>query len=144
MKPQDEELCNIKEEDVGEEVQFKIDKDSFRGPFKCHGKKTRLVEKKMSHHGIDFTYSAWCCMKCRKEYLDFEQAARLEKFWVIKKLLEDNLIAIERNMNFDGRSCFFRLPKEMAKGLHKGDVAGIKLLSPDGKMFLVEIKGRAS
>ena len=61
---------------------------------------------------------------------------------IIKKLLEDNLIAIERNMNYDGKIFFFRFPKELINNLRKEDLAEIKLLTPDGKMFLVEINWR--
>ena len=58
----------------------------------------------------------------------------------MKKLLEDNLISIERNMNYDGKAYFFRFPKELTQDVHKNDLVDIKLLTPDGKMFLVEIK----
>ena len=138
----DELYSNIKEEDLGEEVKFEIDKDAFKGgvPFKCHGKNTILINKKISHGGMDFAYNVWQCKKCKKEYLDFEQAKRYEKFLIMKKLLEDKLITIERNMNFDGKTYFFRFPKELTHDLHKDDLVDIKLLTPDGKMFLVEIK----
>lgn len=136
----DELYSNIKEEDLREEVEFEIDKDAFKGPFECHGKKTILIDKKISYGNLEFTYSVWQCKKCKKEYLDFEQGRRYEKFLIIKKLLEDRLITIERNMNFDGKTYFFRFPKELTKGLHKEDTVDIKLLTPDGKMFLVEIK----
>ncbi len=65
----------------------------------------------------------------------------MEKFWIIKGLLEDALITMERTLNFDGKTFFFRFPKELTKNVHKGDTAGIKLLTADGKKFLVEIKG---
>lgn len=131
---------NIKEEDLREDVEFEIDKDAFKGPFTCHGKKTGLVEKKISYGDIDFTYNIWQCKKCKKEYLDSEQGRRYEKFLIMKKLLEGKLITIERNMNYDGKTFFFRFPKELANNLHKEDLVDIKLLSTDGRMFLVEIK----
>ena len=136
----EEDYSNLKEEDIGEEVKFKIDKDAFKAPFICHGKKTDLVNKKLSVEGIGFNYSVWQCKKCKKEYLDSEQGRKLEKFWMFKGLLEDNLITIERSMNYDGKTFFFRFPKELTKNLHKDDLVDIKLLSPEGKMFLVEIK----
>ena len=137
-----EPFYNIKDEDFGKEVKFKIDENSFKGgqPFKCHGRNTVLADKKISFNNFDFTYSAWQCKKCKKEYMDFEQAKKFEKFLIMKKLLEDNLITIERNMNYDGKTFFFRFPKELTKDLHKDDLVDIKLLSPEGKMFLVEIK----
>ena len=113
-----EPFYNIKDEEFGEEVKFEIDKDAFKGPFECHGKKTVLIDKKTSYGDIDFTYSVWQCRKCKKEYLDFEQARKYEKFLIMKKVLEDKLVTIERNMNYDGKTYFFRFPKELASNLH--------------------------
>ena len=137
-----EPFYNIKDEEFGEEVKFKIDKGSFKGPFECHGKKTALIDKKTSYGDIDFTYPVWQCKKCRKEYLDFEQARKYERFLIMKKLLEDEMITIERSMNYDGKTFFFRFPKELTSNLHKKDMVDIKLLSADGRMFLVEVKRR--
>lgn len=138
----DEFYRNIEEEDLSEEVKFEIDKDAFKGPFTCHGRKTILEDKKVFFNNLNFNYSVWKCKKCGKEYLDSEQGRKFEKFLIIKKLLEDELITIERNMNYDGKTYFFRFPKELTKGLHKNDLVDIKLLTPNGKMFLVEIKHR--
>ena len=138
----DKLYSNIKEEDLIEDVKFEIDKDAFKGPFICHNKKTILEDKTISFNDIEFTYSVWKCKKCSKEYLDSVQGRKFEKFLMIKKLLEDELITIERNMNYDGKAYFFRFPKELTKDLHKNDLVDIKLLSPNGKMFLVEIKHR--
>lgn len=137
-----EPFYNLKDEDFGEEVKFKIDENSFKGgvPFKCHGKNSILIDKKVSFNDFEFTYPVWQCSKCKKEFLDFDQAKRYEKFLIMKKLLEENLITIERNMNFDGKTYFFRFPKELTSNLHKDDLVDIKLLSTDGRMFLVEIK----
>lgn len=138
----DELYRNIKEEDLIEDVKVEIDKDAFKGPFICHNKKTILEDKKISFNDLDFTYSVWKCKKCGKEYLDSKQGRRFEKFLIMKKLLEDELITIERNMNYDGKTFFFRFPKELTHGLHKNDLVDIKLLTPNGRMFLVEIKHR--
>lgn len=138
LEPKNE--YDIKEEDLVEEVHFEIDKDAFKGPFTCHGTKTILLDKKLSFNGVDLNYSVWYCKKCKKEYLDSGQAKRLERFWLIEKLLEDKLITIERNMNFDGKTYFFRFPKELTKDLHKDDLVDIKLLNLEGKLFLIEVK----
>ncbi len=141
LKKLDELYINIKEEDLVEDVKFEIDKDAFKGHFICHNSKTILENKKVSFNGLEFTYSVWKCKKCKKEYLDSEQGRRFEKFLIIKKLLEDNLLTIERNMNFDGKTYFFRFPKELTGNLSKSSMVDIKLLSTNGRMFLVEIKG---
>ena len=138
----DKYYSNIKEEDLGEEVKFEIDKDAFKGPFTCHNKKTVLENKKISFHNLDFNYSVWKCSKCKKEYLDTDQGRKLERFWMFRDMLKDKLITMERNMNFDGKTYFFRFPKELNSNLHKEDLVDIKLLSPNGNLFLVEIKHR--
>ena len=116
-----EPFYNIKDEDFGKEVKFKIDKNSFRGAFTCHGRKTVLMNKKVLYKDIKFKHSVWKCRKCKKEYLDLEQAKRYEKFIIMKKLLDEKLISMKRKINYDGKDYFFKFPKE-------------------GKMFLVEIK----
>ncbi|MBI2657141.1 hypothetical protein HYX08_00430 [Candidatus Woesearchaeota archaeon] len=139
-----EPYYNLKEGDLGEEAKFEINKDSFKGPFKCHGKKTALIEKKTSYGDLEFSYNVWQCKACKKEYVDMEQARVYEKFLIMKKFLMENPITIERSMNYDGKAFFFRFPKELASNLHKEDLVDIKLLSTDGSMFLVEIKHRHS
>ncbi len=144
MEQDDNEYYNIREEDIKEEVKFEIDKNSFKGPFTCHGKKTKLIQKKISWHGLEITYKSWYCTRCKKEYLDADQGRKLEKFWILRDLLDDKMISVERTMNFDGKTFFFRFPKEMAQKYRKGDVADIKLLRPDGRLMVVEIKRRQS
>lgn len=130
----------IREEDIMGEVKFEIDKEAFKRPIKCCNKKTVLANKRLSYKDMDFSYSAWQCPKCKKEYLDFEQAKRLERFWTVRKIMEDRSISIERSMNFDGKTYFFRFPKELTKGWHKSDVVDIKLITPGNNAFLIEIK----
>ena len=128
----------IKEEDLVEEVQFEIDKDAFKGPFTCCNKETKKVNKKMNVRGLEFSYESWQCVKCKKEFLDTDQASRLEKIWMIEKLLDDKLISIERNVNFDGKTYFVRFPTEFTKHWHKGAHADIKVLSRDE--YLVKVR----
>ena len=135
-----QEEYDIKEEDLGKEVKFQIDKNAFNVHFMCHNKKTILQDKVVSFNDMQFNYSVWVCKTCKKEYLDSKQGKKFEKFLIMRKLLEDNLISIERNMNYDGKAYFFRFPKELTQDVHKNDLVDIKLLTPDGKMFLVEIK----
>jgi|SRR3989344_4612902 len=129
---------DIKEEDLVEEVEFKVDKDAFKGPFTCCNIKTKKIKKKMSVKGMDFDYEVWKCYKCKKEFLDSEQAERLEKIWMIEKILNEKLISIERNVNYDGKTFFVRFPMEITKGWHKGAHADIKLLSPEE--FFIKIR----
>jgi len=133
-----DEMNGLMEEDLVEEVEFEIDKKAFDGPFRCCGIETKKIKKKISIKGIELNYEVWVCSKCKKEYLDNEQARRLEKIWVIEKILNEKLISVERNVNFDGKTFFVRFPIEMTKTWHKGLHADIKYLNPDE--FFVKIK----
>lgn len=129
---------SIKEEDIIGEVKFKIDKDAFKGPFTCCSMKAGKIKKRMSIKGTEFSYEVWKCDKCKKEFLDTEQAQRLEKVWIIEKILDEKLISLDRAVNYDGKTFFVRFPVEITKKWHKGAQANIKLLSPEE--FLIKIK----
>lgn len=129
---------DVKEEDLVKEVNFKIDKDAFKAPFTCHNIKTRRIKKKIDIKGTEFNYEVWECSKCKKDFLDTKQAERMEKIWMIEKILDDKLISIERTVNYDGKTFFVRFPIEVTKNWHKGANANIKLLSPEE--FFIKIK----
>jgi len=121
-----------------EEVKFEIDKNAFKGPFRCHGVKTRLVSKKTHINGNIFSYSIWKCPKCGEEYVDNLQAKKLETIWAVEKLMRDDVLCMERSLNYDGKMFFLRFPKELTKNWHKGGNACIKMI--DTKRLIVEIK----
>lgn len=129
---------DIREEDLVEEVKFEIDKGAFSGPFKCHGIKTKLISKKIDVNGDVFSYSAWKCGKCGKEFLDSKQAKKLEAIWTIEKMLKDDILSMKRSINYDGKMFFLRFPKELTKKWKKGQYADIKLI--DTNKFIVEVK----
>ena len=128
----------IEENDIIEEVKFEIDKGAFSGPFKCHGTNTRITGKKLAVNGNVFSYDVWRCSKCGKEYLDTKQAKRLEIIWAIEKLMKDDVIAMKRSVNFDGKMFFIRFPKELTKKWKRGQQANIKFV--DSNRFIVEIE----
>ncbi len=128
---------DVKEEDIIGEVKFKVDKNAFKGPFTCHGKRTINKYKTKKIGGLDFSYEVWQCQKCKEEYVDSKQSKKLEKIWLIEKMLEDKAVEIHRAVNFDGKTYFLRFPKDVTKKWHKGITADIKLLSSDE--FLVKV-----
>ncbi|GEM_PF-2756178 len=130
----------IREDDVLEEVSFEIDKDAFNKPVKCCNRNPAKISRKIVYSNLEFNHFLWQCPKCKKEYLDFEQAKKLERFWAVQKLLEGHTISMERTMNYDGKAYFFRFPKELTNGWHKGDAVDIKLITPANNAFLVEIR----
>ena len=119
-------------------ADFSIDKGAFNGPFTCCNKKTGKINKKIICKGFEFNYDVWYCSKCKKEYLDSEQAKGLERFWMVERLLKNEFISMERHMNYDGKTYFFRFPKEVTKKFNKNSYVDIKLINPE--TFLVEIR----
>lgn len=130
---------DIREEDIGEEAHFEIDAGAFEGPFTCHKRKAKRIQKKISYAGLQYQYDVWQCPICKKELLDMEQADRLDSFWTFQKLLEDKLISIERNINYDGKAFFIRFPKTITQKWKRQEKAEIKVLSP--RKMLIEVKG---
>ncbi|MEK6963738.1 MAG: hypothetical protein AABX70_04880 [Nanoarchaeota archaeon] len=128
----------ISPQEILEEVSFTIDKDAFKGPFTCCNTTTKKVTKKLSYKGFELVYEIWQCKKCNKEYVDKDQAKKLETFWVLERLINDKLVTMARTINFDGKTHFIRFPKELSKNWGKGQQVDIKLLTPE--RFLVEVK----
>jgi len=120
------------------EVKIEIDKDAFSGPFECHKAKTKLISKKITVNGNSFSYSVWQCPKCKEEYLDNEQARRMEAIWTFEKLLNDKVVTMKRSVNFDGKMFFLRFPKEVTNKWTKDKCAEIKVI--DTSKFIVEVK----
>ncbi len=129
---------NIREEDIIGEVKITVDRDAFKPPKLCHGKKLNRVYKKTKIKNIDFDYYALKCYKCKREYLDDSQSRKLEAIWSLQKILDNKTIEIERNINFDGKAYFLRFPNEITKKWHKGLTADIKVLNTSE--FLIKVK----
>ena len=139
MKRRIQEEDDIKEEDIIEEVHFEIDKNAFKGPFTCCGRKTKKAVKGMSLKGQKVTYGVWKCSKCGEEYLDSDQAEKLENIWAIQKFLEGKSPTMERSLNYDGKTYFVRFPKDLTANWakQKKEKARLTMLSPD--RYLVEV-----
>ena len=127
----------ITEKDIIGEVKFKVAKDAFRGPFKCHNLDTVKQNKTMQLKGLTMNYEVWQCSKCKEEYLDSHQAKKLERIWAIEKFLNNKSIEIERSINFDGKSFFLRFPKDLTKNWHKGSKADIIMIN--NEEFFVKV-----
>ena len=135
---QEESLEDIQEEDVLEKAEVTLDKNAFKGPFLCCKRETAKRQKIFSLKGMEFRYEVWHCPVCKKDYLDDEQGKRFDRMLLIQKLLDENLITLERSVNFDGKTFFVRFPREITKRWIKGSHAHIKVLSPDEYLIKVE------
>ncbi|MBI2143939.1 hypothetical protein HYU17_02190 [Candidatus Woesearchaeota archaeon] len=136
MTPEEEE---IKEEDIIGEVHVTIASDAFSKPITCCSRKTKKATKGMSLKGQKVTYDVWKCGKCEEEYLDSQQAEKLEDIWAIQKFLEGKSPTMERSLNYDGKTYFVRFPKDLTAGWakQKKEKARLTMLSPD--RYLVEV-----
>ena len=56
----------------------------------------------------------------------------------LKKLFDEALITVERNVNFDGKTFFVRFPKEITQKWDKGSHAHIKVLGPSEYLVKIE------
>lgn len=137
MKKNIPEEDDIKEEDVIGEVKVTIDKNAFKGPFTCCGRKTKKVTKKASYAGLGIDYWTWKCAKCGKEYLETEQSKKLQKIWTLQMLVEERAPTMERSLNYDGKTFFVRFPKDLTSGWKGKEKARMTMLTPE--KYLVEI-----
>lgn len=127
------------DEELLEEAHFKIDKDAFKGPFTCCGRKTKKIMKKISYAGLTVSYEAWKCAKCGKEYLEIEQSKKLERIWALQLFLEERAPAIERSLNYDGKTYFVRFPKDLTANWQKRKKGKALLTMLTPEKYLVEI-----
>lgn len=126
-----------------EEVHFIFDKDAFRAKeMHCD-----TCQKMMDLANMDIAIpntpiivrlKAFKCDKCKKEYLNFEEADKLGKALQISKLMGSQAYKITRSLSFDGDNYIFRIPVEMARNLgKKPHVDMIPLSSQD---FIIHLK----
>jgi hypothetical protein len=135
---QEKNVEEMQEEDLRAQVEVTIDKDAFKGPFTCCGKETTKRKKTFVLKGIEFQYEAWHCGDCQREYLDDAQGQRFDRLLLIQKLLDETVMAVERSVNFDGKTFFVRFPKEITQNWEKGSHAHIKILGPAEYLIKVE------
>lgn len=108
-----------------EEVHFTFDKNAFKSQKEIHCdscnkiiKKT-ITEIEIPNSTVYVRLGVFRCEKCNKEYLDFEEAKKLEKALQISKLMGDSSYKITRALSFDGDNYIFRIPVEIARNLGK-------------------------
>ena len=97
---------NLKEEELSELEEIRdmvIDKNSFRlgegfCP-ECNEKMDKIIENKNLFDGaITFHIIKYRCTKCNKQYLDLEQAEKLDLFLIINRLSRKPLSVITQNI----------------------------------------------
>lgn len=97
---------DLKEEELSKFEEVKdlvIDKDSFKLSEgfcpECNQKMDKVIENKNLFDGaVTFHIIKYRCTKCNKEYLDLEQAEKLDLFLIINKLSKKPLSVITQTM----------------------------------------------
>ncbi len=125
-----------------EEVRFTFDKDAFKAKeFHCDTceKKMDLVSTEMDipNSPIKVKLKVFKCDKCKKEYLNFEEADKLGKALQVSKFMEDSAYKIRRSLSFDGDNYIFRIPVEMTRNL--GKKAYVDMIPLSSKDFIVHL-----
>ena len=94
-----EEDLSLEELEKLEEVKIKVDKDSFKVTEgicpKCDSKMIKVIENNSLFDGaLTFHIIKFRCGKCKKEYMDLEQAEKYDLFLTLKK------ISVKKSIDF--------------------------------------------
>ncbi|HLC57500.1 MAG TPA: hypothetical protein VJH95_02930 [Candidatus Nanoarchaeia archaeon] len=117
-----------------EPAEFKFDKNAFKSEHltcdDCNAemKKTE-IEMGMPDKSLVARLSAFQCPKCKKEYLNFEEAKKLDKALMLSRLMSNEGFKITKSLSFDGDNYIFRIPVEITRNLGKKPYAEMVPLS---------------
>ncbi|MBI2672304.1 hypothetical protein HYX16_05200 [Candidatus Woesearchaeota archaeon] len=110
----------LKLEDLEEEIKVTIHKKAFEAK-KLH---CNICDKEMTKSYIDVDIpetslsihlEAFRCQECGKEYLNGEQAKKLDRAFALSNVISRKGVIYERAGNFDGSNVFVRFPAQMIK-----------------------------
>ena len=107
-------------EDLKEEIEAKIDKKAFKSKeLHCNNcnKKMKItnLEVEIPNTSLLMKLEVFQCEKCEKQYLNGEQAQKLDRALSISNVIDRKGIVYERAGNFDGSNVFVRFPAQMIK-----------------------------
>ncbi len=123
-------------------VRFTFHKDAFRArKMYCDGcnRKMRLEETMMTLPDgfVSVRLKVFKCGKCRKEYLNFEEAKKLGHALALSKAMRQEGYKIRKSLSFDGDNYVFRIPVDITRNLGKNPHADLVPLS--SKELLIHI-----
>lgn len=135
------EEIEIASEDLEEEVKFKINKDAFKSKElhcdNCNKKMTKIsLDVDIPETSLTIHLEAFRCEKCGKEYLNGEQAKKLDRALAVANVISKKGVVYERSGNFDGSNIFVRFPAQMIKG----DNIKAEIISLSPTEFFVNFK----
>ena len=111
----------LKPEDFKEEVDFEIDEEAFKSKDlhceNCNKKMDKVsIEIEIPETSLTINLESFRCSNCGKEYLNGEQASKLDRALSVSKAINKKGFVYERSGNFDGSNVFVRFPAHMIKG----------------------------
>ena len=111
----------LSEKDFEEEIKVQISKDAFKSKeFYCENCDKKMdkifVNAEIPNTLLTIHLEVFRCEKCKKEYLNGDQANKLDRALAISKAIDKKGIVYERSGNFDGSNIFVRFPAQLIKG----------------------------
>ena len=111
----------LSEKDFEEEIKVQISKGAFKSNElhcdNCNKKMDKIfIDTEIPNTSLTIHLEAFRCEKCKKEYLNGDQADKLDRALAISKAIDKKGIIYERAGNFDGSNVFVRFPAQMIKG----------------------------
>jgi len=88
-----------------------------------------LLEMEIPNSPYCVRFEAFKCSKCEKEFLNSEEAEKLDKILMANKIISDDITVYERAGNFDGNNYFVRFPSQLTKHFKNKVKAEIRALS---------------
>lgn len=111
----------LKPEDFEDEINVKIKKDAFVSKElhcdTCNKSMNKVsLDVDVPNTSLTIHLEVFRCDKCGKEYLNGEQAKKLDRALAIGNVISEKGVAYVRSGNFDGYNVFVRFPAHLIKG----------------------------
>ena len=125
------------------DAQFTFGKESFRAKsLHCDTCKKAMeqinTEMNLPDNFLSVRLKIFRCAKCNKEYLNFEEARKLDKALLLSRLMKYEGYKIRKSLSLDGDNYVFRIPVDITRNLGKNPHADVVPLSSRELLIHVE------
>ena len=116
------------------DAKFTFNKEAFRAKLlhcdNCNKEmKQARIEMKLPDSFLSVRLDVFRCAKCKKEYLNFEEAKKLDRALLISRMMSYDGFKIRKSLSFDGDNYIFRIPVDVTRSLGKNPHADMIPLS---------------
>lgn len=117
-----------------EDAKVTFDKEAFRAKLMHCDTCSRVmkqikIEMGMPDSFLSVRLNVFRCTKCKKEYLNFEEARKLDRALLVSRLMRYDNYKIRKSLSFDGDNYIFRIPVDVTRNLGKNPHADMIPLS---------------